>query len=50
MKKKIYQHPETQVMTIPYQPLLAGSPITMSSEEAYEFEDLLSRGIIPEDD
>ena len=50
MKKKIYQHPETLVMAIPYQPLLAGSPITKTSEEVEDFEDLLSRGIIPEDD
>lgn len=43
MKKKIYLNPETEVMTLPYQPLLAGSLIDKSSEGVEDFEDLRSR-------
>lgn len=45
MKKKIYLNPETEVMTLSYQPLLAGSLIDKSSdsESVDDFEDLRSR-------
>jgi hypothetical protein len=43
MKKKIYLNPKTEVINLPYQPLLAGSPIDKSTETIDEFEDLMSR-------
>ena len=43
MKKKIYLNPKTEVINLPYQPLLAGSPIDKSSEEVENFEELVSR-------
>lgn len=49
MKKKIYLKPETKEIMIPYQPLLAGSPISKSGDSVDDFENLVSREMEPFD-